>query len=65
MADFKARPPPTFNITNSDYTNFSYWQQKFNIYVLATTYFAEDVDLAIQQAHLFNLVGPDFMKFAK
>ena len=64
MADFKARPPPIFNTTNSDYTNFSNWRQEFNIYVLATTYFAENVDLAIQQARVFNLAGQDFMKFA-
>ena len=65
MADFKARAPPTFNPFTNSFSNFKDWRQEFEIYVLATEYFASTVTAPIQQARLFNLAGPDFMKFAK
>ena len=64
MAEFRAQPPPPFNPVSSNFTNFSSWRQELEVYILATNHFANDVSLPIQQARLFNLAGPDFMKFA-
>ena len=65
MADFKARPPSTFNPVTSDFTSFSEWRQEFDIYVQASSHFAATVQLPTQQARLFNLAGGEFTRFAK
>ena len=65
MAEFKAPLPPMFNPFTSDFTNFSEWRDEFNVYVSATAFFAENVNLQIQQARLFNLAGSDLIKFVK
>ena len=65
MAEFKARPPKPFNPFISNFTQFSDWRQEFDIYILASTHFAANVAVPLQQARLFNLAGPEFMKFAK
>ena len=64
MAEFRARPPLPFNPTINDFTSFSSCHRETEVYILATDHFADTVTLPIQQAQLFNLAGPDFMKFA-
>jgi hypothetical protein len=63
MADFKARPPKPFNAFISNFTQYSDWREVFAIYVLASTHFGATVSIPLQQARLFNLAGPEFMKF--
>ena len=43
---------------------FSSWRREMEVYILATDHFADTVTLPVQQARLFNLAGPDFMKFS-
>ena len=64
MAEFRARLPPPFNPIVNDFTSFSSWRREMEVYILATDHFADMVTLPIQQARLFNLAGPDSMKFA-
>ena len=65
MVEFKARLPPIFNPFISNFTRFSEWREEFNVYISASTVFADTVDLPTQQAHLFNIAGADFMKYVK
>ena len=60
---FKARPPPTFSPSTSDYHQFSDWRKEFETYMAVTTFFGAEVNLPVQRARLFNLAGPDFSKF--
>lgn len=62
---FKARPPPTFNPSSSDYNTYSDWRREFQDYATVTTFFDDTVELPIQQARLNNLAGPDFAKFVR
>ena len=64
MADFKARPPSTFNPINSDFCSFADWRQDFTTFIQATSFFNNAVPYKTQQARLFNLAGADFSKFA-
>ena len=60
---FKARPPSPFSPFTSDYNSLCDWRKEFDTYVMVTTHFANDVELAVKRARLFNLAGPDFAKF--
>ena len=64
-AAFKARPPPTFSPSTSDYNAFNEWRREFDTYVLVTPFFTATVDLPVQHARLFNLAGPDFAKYVR
>ncbi len=63
MAQFKARPPPTFSPSQNDYNAFSEWRRELENYITVTEFFTENVTLPVQHARLFNLAGPDFTKF--
>ena len=65
MAEFKALPPPLFNPRINDYTSFSEWREEFDIYISATDFFSNTVNIPTQQAWLFNLAGAEFMRFTK
>ena len=65
MANFKARSPPVFCPSTSDYNAFNEWRREFEIFVAVTNHFTEEVSVKVQQARLFNLAGPDFVKFVR
>lgn len=63
MATFKARTPPTFNPNINNFTSFSEWREEFVTYCTVTKFFTDQVELPIQRAQLFNIAGPEFMRF--
>ena len=62
---FKARPPPTFSPSSSNFNLFREWRSEFETYVAVTTFFSAEIDSVTKQARLNNLAGSDFAKFVR
>ena len=63
IAEFKARQPPVFLPSSHDYHTFSDWRKDFENYIVVTTFFADNVDIPIQQAWLYNIARVNFARF--
>ena len=55
MADFKARPPSTFNPVNSDFRSFADWRQDFTTFVPATSMTLYQQAIQCSRRRLFEI----------